>query len=539
MQPDKSSIFTVPAPVGGWNARDSISEMPEIDALVLENAFPESQYIRFLGEGISSTLAQRECFGAVETLVEHVRPDGRTLAIVSDEIAFRLLDENCNEITPLYGIASHFSGSRWQHVQFRSFSVLVNGAGQPWLFNGETDVTGFSPANYSGISDPSTLVNVDVYKSRLYFVQKDSLSIWYGEVNEVQGALIEFDISGVVRKGGRVILSGSLTHDLRSGLNDLFIIVTSQGEILAYSGDNPGASNWQLNGRFFVGRPLEYRCATQFVSDMLIATTEGIISVADVIQNSQPTRRFSDKIQLAYNAAIQSSNNSFEQWSLTFCAARHMLVLMVPVQKAQALENLVNDQIWLMNTNTGAWCNNVNSRGPVCVLKNRVISIASYPSSTRFPDYIFPPPVLDTFKIKEIGSSQNALHTVVDIQSAYSSFGDRGSIKSIKSIKPYFVCNGDIEAVLQVYGDFANSYSKTTSGANNTVIVASGGGTRWGSPWGASWAAGGEANPYFYSVETRTGVFFSYRILISNSQSAAVSSQFTSLSYLYEPGGII
>src|SRR3990167_5059306 len=31
---------TIPAPVGGWNARDSIAEMPPTDAAVLTNLFP-------------------------------------------------------------------------------------------------------------------------------------------------------------------------------------------------------------------------------------------------------------------------------------------------------------------------------------------------------------------------------------------------------------------------------------------------------------------------------------------------------------------
>ena len=41
-----SESFSLPAPVGGWNARDSAANMSELDATILVNWFPETTDIR-------------------------------------------------------------------------------------------------------------------------------------------------------------------------------------------------------------------------------------------------------------------------------------------------------------------------------------------------------------------------------------------------------------------------------------------------------------------------------------------------------------
>jgi len=40
IQRNAASVASLPAPVGGWNARDSLANMDETDAVTLENYFP-------------------------------------------------------------------------------------------------------------------------------------------------------------------------------------------------------------------------------------------------------------------------------------------------------------------------------------------------------------------------------------------------------------------------------------------------------------------------------------------------------------------
>jgi hypothetical protein len=57
----------VPVPVGGLNARDALDSMPPTDALVLDNWFPETSYLR-LRRGFSTWVTGFSA--AVETLME-------------------------------------------------------------------------------------------------------------------------------------------------------------------------------------------------------------------------------------------------------------------------------------------------------------------------------------------------------------------------------------------------------------------------------------------------------------------------------------
>ena len=40
VQGTTARVASIPAPVGGWNARDSLANMAPTDAVVLENMFP-------------------------------------------------------------------------------------------------------------------------------------------------------------------------------------------------------------------------------------------------------------------------------------------------------------------------------------------------------------------------------------------------------------------------------------------------------------------------------------------------------------------
>src|SRR5512147_3304658 len=42
----RSKVVTIPAPYGGWNARDSLTAMPPTDAIRLENFIPDTQGVR-------------------------------------------------------------------------------------------------------------------------------------------------------------------------------------------------------------------------------------------------------------------------------------------------------------------------------------------------------------------------------------------------------------------------------------------------------------------------------------------------------------
>src|SRR3546814_1605079 len=68
--------FPIPAPVGGLNAADSIADMPVTDALVLDNFFPQPDYVE-LRRGYASHATG--LMAAVESLMPWAGPSSQKM----------------------------------------------------------------------------------------------------------------------------------------------------------------------------------------------------------------------------------------------------------------------------------------------------------------------------------------------------------------------------------------------------------------------------------------------------------------------------
>jgi len=497
----------IPAPVGGWNAKDALPVMDPSEAIILDNVFPEANLCRVIGGGaVTDSIASN---GYFETFADYYSATGGAFGIVVDSDNFRLVSS-----------AGTFTGStfssggvrRWQHTNMNNSVIFVSTGANPVLYNG----TSWSNPSYTGTSlVVTTLSNIDTYKSRLYFVQDSSLVIWYGGLRATSGALTAYDITGIVRRGGSIVYAGSVTKDAYGGLVEFFVIVTDQGEVLFFTGDNPGASNWSISGRAQIGVPLGKRAFCQKQSDLLIATTEGIVSTNALIDSGHEAEFITDKIQNVYNKSATAAT-SYDGWELKYWPSGHMLILNVP----QSYPNDV--QQYVMNTFTGAWCRFKGIQASaLCPLRNKLFYSVKSASSNQIVQF-------------DVGDTPPA---DIEIQSAYLPLGNPYSIKQVKRIRPFFVCPKPFQYYLECSADFEpKTYENLLRGA--AAIE-----TAWGSPWASAWSTGSSVNPAYYSVDCRTGTFFSYKLktakgLGSNYISPA-GTTLSAVSFIFEEGGII
>ena len=99
----KTATLAVPAPTGGWNARDSLDSMDPTDAVSLINLFPTfGQVVRRNGWGIYAT----GLGGAVQTLSEFNAASVRKLLAAANGSVFDVSSPG-----PVTTIASSFTGS--------------------------------------------------------------------------------------------------------------------------------------------------------------------------------------------------------------------------------------------------------------------------------------------------------------------------------------------------------------------------------------------------------------------------------------------
>jgi hypothetical protein len=124
-----------------------------------------------------------------------------------------------------------------------------------------------------------------MYRSRLLFVEKDTLSAWYLPVDSVGGVAAENSLAGIFQRGGSLLFGATWSLDSGDGIDDKCVFVSTEGEVAIYEGSNPAsASDWRLVGLYDIARPLGINGTMQAGGDLLIATTDGIVPLSQAIQ---------------------------------------------------------------------------------------------------------------------------------------------------------------------------------------------------------------------------------------------------------------
>jgi len=341
---------SLPAPIGGWNARDALAEMKETDAPILQNWFPTPTYVTLrpgmvkwatgLPSQVNSVMAYNagttsKLFAASGTSVYDVTSNGAVgAAVVTGLTTDKLLHTNCAT-----------AGG--------NFLYFVNGLDKPRLYNGTTwtAIDGASTPAITGVTT-TLLSNVYFAKQRLWFVEKGSLRVWFLPVVSVGGAASSIDFGSLCRRGGYLVAMAEWTVEGGFGMKDLTVFVTSEGEMLIYEGTDPSsASTWSLVGIYYMGSPMGPKCFCKAGTDLLYISKEGLVPLsqgrffADISNKGTLT----DKIQWAISQATTMYANNWG-WQVQPYPLGNALLLNIPMGTGL-------QQQYVMNTVTGSWCN--------------------------------------------------------------------------------------------------------------------------------------------------------------------------------------
>ena len=347
---NKSRNYVLSAPIGGLNARDSLDLMKETDAITMDNYLPSETKV-VLRKGYVPYVNMEH---AVKTLAEF-NPEGgekRFFAFGGGELWDITSAKDAKKID------KSFQNDEWQCAQFKNRLFAVNGQDMPQTFyidDNDGDIWADVQFEGEGLI-PEKLVNVNSSKQRLWFVEKNSLKVWYSEnAAEVQGNLLCFDLTTIARCGGYLVAVANWTQDGGQGMDDLTVFITSEGEALVYSGKNPNsADDWTLKGSFQISKPIGYRCIMNYQADIVVITRDGYLPLSKALPLSQASNSqiaFSDKIRGLVLSRTAVGADKFGWQSLLYSRGGYA-IFNVPVN--QQFEQHV------VNLNTGAWCRFTN-----------------------------------------------------------------------------------------------------------------------------------------------------------------------------------
>lgn len=342
---------SLPAPTGGWNARDSLGDMDPLDAPILDNWFPGTSdcVVRF-----GSTQFVTGVGGQVESLMPY---SGGTSTKLFSARANGNIFETSAAGTAGAALVTGMTNGRYQFVNITtsaaSYLAACNGAnktnyytGAAWAKDGDGppyDVTGLNTANAT---------NINVHKGRIWYTEAGTLKAWYLATGALGGAATALDLSSVAQLGGYLMSMTTWTIDAGYGVDDLAVWITSKGEVIVYRGTDPASSaSWALVGIWQVGAPIGRRCFFKYAGDVLLICQDGILPLSGALQSSRTNPRvaISDKIQGEMATSIANYSGNFG-WELEYFAKEGMLILNVPVSEGSSQVQ------YAMNTITKAWC---------------------------------------------------------------------------------------------------------------------------------------------------------------------------------------
>lgn len=345
-----AGVASLPSPIGGWNARDSLANMEVTDAVTLDNFFPSVSSVNLRG---GYTKHATGITGQVETLMAYT--SGTTTEL------FAIADGSIYDVTAAgevdEAVVIDLSNSRWEYINVTtpggSYLYAVNGEDAPLLYDGSTweAITAVSTPAITGVTT-TTLDNITLFKSRVWFIEKDTLKAWYLPTNAIGGAAEVLDLSSIAKMGGSLTSLATWTIDAGYGVDDMLAFVTSQGEIIVYRGSDPAsATTWALTGVWNLGAPVSKRCLLKYGGDLLILSLDGLLPLASALQSSRldPRVALSNKIQGAITNATTTYQNNFG-WAIIYLAKQNALWINVPSNQDNSQQQFV------MNTITKSWC---------------------------------------------------------------------------------------------------------------------------------------------------------------------------------------
>jgi hypothetical protein len=452
----------LPAPVGGWNAKDSLAAMPPSDAIRLINVFPD----------IGNATVRR---GFTE-FVDFGNSDVESLVEYSDQQGSRILagfcDNTFHSATTGGAVTAHsgtYSNNKFLYANFKNFLVGVNGVDTPFTFNGTTK----ADTSFTGVTQEN-IAHLFVHKQRLFFIEKDSMSLWYPGVGEVTGGTCtEYDISTFTRRGGYLLAGATWTRDGGDGPDDYVTLVTNMGEVLIFGGDYPGGT-WAMVGRYDLPQPIGRKCLTQFGGEIAIITEQGMLPLGQVLSGRAPGQYIymSDKIQDAFVKFSRDYSTNFG-WEAIVYGQGKMGIVNVPVGSGTFIQCVVN-------LITGAWCKFEGMNASCWSLLDGGLYFGGSNGKVYKAD---------------TGQNDNGSAIPIDIKWAFNYLGSPSQRKGVTMIKPYLLTDAS-SIQLEVSADVDFGEKRTASIVTTSETT----GTSWGSAWGSPWSGSNRVISKWYTT---------------------------------------
>lgn len=503
---------SLPAPIGGLNARDSVALMPETDAIRLDNWFPGTTSVT-LRKGYSS---HATFTGDCESIIIY-NGSSEQIFVAVDTTDNAIIDATTGGAisTAVVGGSSpavqSLTNARFDYQNFGNTSgqylSLVNGADTPLQYDGTTWSASTMSAGSLTVTDLHTNA---VYAERLWFAGA-GFDVWYLGVNAITGTPTRLNLASLFKLGGRLSNIVTWSADTASQLADFIAFVSTKGEVVAFTGTDPSSSDtWARVAHFRVGAPVTTgnRAWTKLGSEAVLITSDGLVPLSMAVRQDRAdvTAAVTDKIRNSFNSDVLMHGAKFG-WSVALHPSGQKLFVNVPT--------LANSSAYqyVMNTQTKAW--------------------------TKFTDWdAFCMETTDSavywggagvLALADSGLDDNGDSITADAKQAFTYFGQRGRQKHMSMARPVMAIDGPVDLILGVDVDYQDR------APTSVVPIDGNAGDSWEVAWDVAWTG---ASIVYRSWNSVRGVGFAIAPRVKV-QASGINLSWAATDYVYEFGGIL
>lgn len=432
---------SIPAPTGGWVTAQNLAASEPNTCIVLDNmrATTKSVAVRG-GNSLYSTLGDYP----VESFMNYVGAITSKLFAGAGGNVFDATSVADPLTPPPIAIAGQTS-NYYAYVNFATtggyFLYGVNGTDSALLYDGAnfTQITAVSTPAITGATT-SSFSHVNVYRNRLYFVERNSLIVHYLPVDSIGGAASQLNLAGIFRKGGSVYFTATWSSvSGSSSLEDYLVVVSTEGELAIFQGSFPGGTDWSLIGTAEGPRPLGINGWMKAGGDIAILTERGWIAVS-AIRMKDPAALSIDALSSAIEPdwTREALNRRTIPWEVAKWERKGYAYINCPV-----VDSTTGPITFVKNLQTGAWSRYTGWDNRCLVIHNEQLYFGSNDG---------------TIRLAEITGYDASMPYTAVMALSWDHLGAPGFTKTVRQAKAEFIAANPFTFLLSASSDYISTF---------------------------------------------------------------------------------
>lgn len=339
-------VFSAPAPTLGVDSRQALANSDTQTAIAIENMFSRS-----FGLEMRAGYTQYANLSPANpvTMMTYVDVTGaglsRMFVAADDGKVYDITSFTPDNVTPaeVLDVPGQIRSGECYWLNFVTAAgnflcVVFPGAGY-YTYNDTAGwvehIAGTAAGQIDG-ADPTKFGFIYVWKNRIFFVEEGTGTAFYLPVKTLTGKVDPIEFGPMFPHGGEMAYGGTWTVDSGSGLNDMMVVISSEGDLLLYEGTDPNdAATFNLNGRWYVGHvPDGRRFATPYGADMALISERGILLMTDILRgtDTMPQNEAASRINQLLQPDVRASIHT-RYWEIKMLTDVNILSINAPQLK--------------------------------------------------------------------------------------------------------------------------------------------------------------------------------------------------------------